>query len=205
MLRQFLSLVLRSKVLFYRMIATRVLHLSPNSYINRTTISDLIRNKERIQLGKNVQLHANLLLGNFQKLDIGDNVQINQNVTIGARSQAVEPFLTIGNNCDIGPGTIIDCSHRVEIGNDVIFSPNISIYTHLHNYQKKDVLIREQGESTAPVTIEDDVFIGKNATILMGVKIGKGAVIGAHSVVTKDIPEYAVCGGVPAKFIKYRK
>ncbi len=180
------------------------MEVSEYSYVNKTTISDFMRSKERIKLGNNVKLHANLLLGEFDELKIGDNVQINQNVTIGARSQAVEPFLTIGNNCDIGPGTIIDCSHRVEIGNDVIFSPNISIYTHLHNYQKKDVLIREQGESTAPVTIEDDVFIGKNATILMGVKIGKGAVIGAHSVVTKDIPEYAVCGGVPAKLIKYR-
>jgi len=195
---------LHAKLLFYRLIATKVMGVSEYSYVNKTTISDFMRSKERIKLGNNVKLHANLLLGEFDELKIGDNVQINQNVTIGARSEAVEPLLTIGKNCDIGPGTLIDCSDRVEIGNDVIFSPNISIYTHLHNYEKKDVLIREQGESTAPVIIEDDVFIGKNATILMGVKIGKGAVIGAHSVVTKDIPEYAVFGGVPAKFIKYR-
>lgn len=204
MFKRFLSIILHTKLLFYRLIATKVMEVSEYSYVNKTTISDFMRSKERIKLGNNVKLHANLLLGEFDELKIGDNVQINQNVTIGARSKAVEPFLTIGNNCDIGSGTLIDCSNRVEIGNDVIFSPNISIYTHLHNYEKKDVLIREQGESTAPVTIEDDVFIGKNATILMGVKIGKGAVIGAHSVVTKDIPEYAVFGGVPAKFIKYR-
>lgn len=197
-------MILHAKLLFYRLIATKVMGVSEYSYVNKTTISDFMRSKERIKLGNNVKLHANLLLGEFDELKIGDNVQINQNVTIGARSEAVEPLLTIGKNCDIGPGTLIDCSDRVEIGNDVIFSPNISIYTHLHNYEKKDVLIREQGESTAPVIIEDDVFIGKNATILMGVKIGKGAVIGAHSVVTKDIPEYAVFGGVPAKFIKYR-
>jgi len=202
--KRFLSIILHAKLLFYRLIATKVMEVSEYSYVNKTTISDFMRSKERIKLGNNVKLHANLLLGEFDEFKIGDNVQINQNVTIGARSQAVEPFLTIGKNCDIGPGTLIDCSHRVEIGNDVIFSPNISIYTHLHNYEKKDILIREQGESTAPVIIEDDVFIGKGATILMGVKIGKGAVIGAHSVVTKDIPEYAVCGGVPAKLIKYR-
>lgn len=63
----------------------------------------------------------------------------------------------------------------------------------------------EQGMRTAPVTIGNDVWIGMRSIIMPGVNIGDGSVIGAGAVVTKDVPAYAIVGGVPAKVIKYRK
>lgn len=71
-------------------------------------------------------------------------------------------------------------------------------------FERTDIPIRDQGHEAGSIIIEDDVWIGANATILKGVTIGHGAVIGAASVVTSDIPEYAVAVGNPAKVKKYR-
>ena len=80
------------------------------------------------------------------------------------------------------------------------------IITVNHNTERIDIPMREQG-SLPPqkVTICDDVWIGARVIILPGVTIGKGSIIAAGAVVTKNVPEYAVVGGVPAKVIKYRK
>lgn len=75
-----------------------------------------------------------------------------------------------------------------------------------HEMSRRDIPMRLQGDSVSkPVVIGDDVWIGARSIILKGVHIGKGAVIAAGAVVTKDVPEYAIVGGVPAKVIKYRE
>ena len=75
-----------------------------------------------------------------------------------------------------------------------------------HKYNRLDIPIGHQGaEPKTPLTIDDDVWIGARAMILPGCKhIGKGVIVGAGSVVTKDIPDYAIVGGNPARVIKYR-
>ncbi|TOB35760.1 hypothetical protein CGK06_26050 [Vibrio parahaemolyticus] len=73
-----------------------------------------------------------------------------------------------------------------------------------HKFSDIDKYIKEQGYQNAPIVIGNDVWIGFNSTILPGVSIGDGAVIAAHSVVTKDVPSYTVVGGIPAKEIKKR-
>ena len=114
------------------------------------------------------------------------------------------PELEIGNNSGIG----VDCKlyGPVRIGNDVMMGPEVIAYTVSHCFENPDILIREQGyKELQPITIGDDVWIGRRVMLLPGVSIGKGAVIGAGAVVTKDVPEFAVVGGVPAKIIKWRK
>lgn len=78
------------------------------------------------------------------------------------------------------------------------------ILTSTHNSNRRDIPIREQGMFRAPVRIGTDVWIGARVIILPGVTIGNGAIIGANSVVSKDIPPNTIVGGVPAKFIKER-
>lgn len=92
------------------------------------------------------------------------------------------------------------------IGNYVQIAPYVWIMNAIHEYESLDKPMYEQkGYKTGRIIIKDDVWIGLRAIIMPGVTIGTGAVIGAGAVVTKDVPPYAVVGGVPAKVIKYRK
>ena len=91
------------------------------------------------------------------------------------------------------------------IGDNVMMGPDVVILTHTHNIDTPTLPMIEQGMRTDPVTIGNDVWIGMRSIIMPGVNIGDGSVIGAGAVVTKDVPAYAIVGGVPAKVIKYRK
>ena len=92
----------------------------------------------------------------------------------------------------------------MRIGDDVMMGPNVSIYTRNHAFERTDVPMNTQGVSDEKiVVIENDVWIGANSIILPGVTVSKGAIIGAGAVVTKDVPEYAIVGGNPAKVIKF--
>ena len=73
-----------------------------------------------------------------------------------------------------------------------------------HIYIDRNLPIKDQGKTYAPVTIKDNVWIGAKATILSGVTIGTGAIVGAGAVVTKDVPENSIVAGVPARIIKNR-
>ena len=90
----------------------------------------------------------------------------------------------------------------VTIGSHVNLAQGITITALNHNFEDKNKRIDEQGVSTKPVVIGDDVWIGANAVILPGVTIGKHAVVAAGAVVTTDVPDNTVVGGVPAKVIK---
>ena len=111
----------------------------------------------------------------------------------------------IGNGNGSGLGVNCSVHGPLEIGNKVMMGPDVVILTHTHNIDRTDIPMGDQGSRVAKVTIGNDVWIGMRSIIMPGVKIGNGAVIGAGAVVTKDVPDYAIVGGVPAKIIKYRK
>lgn len=126
------------------------------------------------------------LVRNFAEF-VGANVNIQCNATIS-------PTLVIGNNSGIGANSVI--GRGTVIGDNVMMGPECYIYTRNHAFSRTDIPMREQGmQDFEPVTIGNDVWIGARVTILPGVKIGNGCIIGAGSVVTKDIPDYAI-GGV---------
>lgn len=93
---------------------------------------------------------------------------------------------------------------NITIGDDVLIGPKTIIWGRDHGISK-DELIRKQQHIKAPIIIGNNVWIGANVTILKGVKIGDGAVIGAGAIVTKDIPEYSIAVGNPAKVVRFRK
>ena len=110
--------------------------------------------------------------------------------------------VSIGNNTGIGAYVHMWGSGGINIGNNVLIAAHCCITSLNHDYH--NTLIRNGEIIKRKVTIEDDVWLGYNTIVLPGITIGKGAVIGAGSVVTSDIPPYAIAVGNPAKVIKYR-
>ncbi len=113
--------------------------------------------------------------------------------------------LQIGDNSGIGYECFIEATGSVKIGSWVRMGPRVSMFTTNHNFNKKDTLVKQQGYSVGAIEIGDDVWLGANATIVSNVRIGRGAVIGAGAVVVKDVPDYAIAAGNPAKVIRYRE
>lgn len=128
--------------------------------------------------------------------------------SLGKRS-VIESFCCINNavgDVIIGDDTRIGIHNTiigpVTIGNHVNLAQGITVTALNHNFKDTSLRIDEQGFSTKPIVIEDDVWIGANAVILPGVTIGKHVVVAAGAVVTKDVPDNNIVGGVPAKEIK---
>lgn len=108
--------------------------------------------------------------------------------------------ITIGEDSIIGEGIFMDGRAPVKIGNHVDIASQVMIYSSEHDINSEDF-----HAALGPVEIGNYIFIGPRAIILPGVKIGKGAVIAAGAVVTKDVAEFAIVGGVPAQVIGERK
>ncbi len=144
---------------------------------------------------------------------IGDNFLMNNGKLFNAigRQQSCcfivqrNGVLKIGNNVGISDTAIV-CYKSVTISDNVTIGGNVVIYdTDFHSLNKEhrqDWAVDMQNTKCAPVIIERDAFIGAHSTILKGVTIGEGAIVGAGSVVTKSIPKNEIWAGNPAKFIK---
>lgn len=132
-------------------------------------------------------------------------IKIGKGSTIHMGARFFEPFrITIGEDSIIGEGALLDGRARLTIGNHVDIATDVMIYNSEHNVHAEH-FAAEDGVTTAPVVIQDYVFIGPRVIILPGVSIGKAAVVGAGAVVTKDIESFAIVGGVPAKQIGERQ
>ena len=127
--------------------------------------------------GKNINIEHGVFFASGRDIEIGDNSGIGVNARI------------------TGPLTI---------GDDVMIGPEVMIFTQNHETGRLDVPMRLQTAPKKPVVIGDDVWVAARVILLPGVKIGRGAIVGAGAIVTKDVPEYAVVGGNPAKIIKFR-
>lgn len=112
--------------------------------------------------------------------------------------------VSIGRNVTINEGVFIDGAGGVEIGDDCRIAHGSSFVSEDHVFDDPDMPIRLQGRRTAPIVLENDVWIGCGVRVMRGVRIGRGAVVGAGSVVTGDIPPCSVAVGVPARVIKRR-
>ena len=128
--------------------------------------------------GKNVNVEKGASFGHGFRIRIGDNSGL-------------------GVNCVIPDGSVI--------GRDVMMGPNCYVHARNHRFDRTDIPMRLQGYyENKPVIIDDDVWIGRNVTIMVGRHISKGTIVAANSVVTKDFPPYSVIGGNPARLIRNR-
>lgn len=120
--------------------------------------------------------------------------------------KAMAGKVTFGDYCTVNPFCVIyGLSGGLEIGNAVRIATQTVIIPGNHIFEDPDTQIRLQGIESKGVKIENDVWLGAGVRVLDGVTIGSGAVVAAGSVVTKDVPKYAVVGGVPAHVLKWRK
>ena len=125
-----------------------------------------------------------------------------KNVNI-CRQAVFSTKVCLGDNSGIGIRANI--SGPCSIGNNVIMGPDVTVFTANHRTDRVDIPIKYQGDTEPElVVIGDDCWIGYRAIILPGVRIGKGVVVGAGAVVTKDVPDYAVVAGNPARVVKIR-
>lgn len=128
-------------------------------------------------------------------------IKIGKGSTIHTRAKFYDPRnIEIGEDTIIGEGVVLDGRAKLIIGNHVDIASEVMIYNSQHDIEDENFTAKDE-----EVVIEDYVFIGPRAIILPGVKIGKGAVVAAGAVVTKEVPPYAIVGGVPAKIIGERK
>jgi len=111
--------------------------------------------------------------------------------------------LEVGSNVLIHRGAFIDAEGGVKIGDNFVAAQNLVILSSTHNYEVPDLLPWDERKHLKPAIIEDNIWCGMNVIILPGVRIGEGAVIGAGSVVTRDVYPCAVVDSNPAKCIKF--
>jgi len=170
----------------------------------------VVRHPGRIHLGDNVVISEACILdartvSSDQALVLGNDVILSNNVMISCKDGVV----SVGERTGIGAQTIIQSTNQcpVSIGADVMIGPRAyMIGGGNYHTEKLDIPMREQGiKQDSGVCLKDDIWLGANVTVLGGVTIGAGAIIGAGSVVTKSVPDYAVCTGVPARVIKLRE
>lgn len=141
-------------------------------------------------------------------ISIGSNVTIGKGATITAyKTPNIIPTIVIGNNCSIGEGAHITAINSVTIGDNFLAGKRVTISDNSHGtislLESTANPISRPLVSKGSVIIGNNVWIGDKTTVLSNVSIGDGAIIGANSVVTKDVPSNSVAVGNPAKVIKY--
>ncbi|WP_203640782.1 acyltransferase [Levilactobacillus andaensis] len=153
-----------------------------------------VKNGQFIEVGAKVKFedYAEIQGLSTDLLIFGDYVTIGRATQIRPSSYygvgQIGKGFRIGSHSSIGPNSYIGCAGMIEIGNDVLIGPHVTIIAENHKFSDSAVDIKFQGVAQKGVTIEDNVWIGANVTILDGVTIGSGAVIGATTLVTKDVP-----------------
>lgn len=168
-----------------------------------------ITHGNHIKCGKNVKFEDYSEIHGLcsEGLSFGDNVTIGRGVMIRPSSYYGKDLgkgLVIGSNSSIGPYGYVGCSGRIVIGSNVMFGPRCSLFAENHIFKDKDSTIKSQGVKQKGIVIEDDCWIGSNVVILDGVTIGKGSVIGAGTLISKDVPENSVIIDKRNKETKHR-
>lgn len=138
----------------------------------------------------------------YKNILLGDLVSIGKNSFFTAEGGSIK----VGSHTAFNINVHINASvgGEIIIGKNCLIGPNVVMRTAGHRFDNVNTPIQKQEHIVGDIVIEDDVWIGTNAIILGKVHIGRGAVIGAGAVVTKDVPSMAISVGVPAKVIKYR-
>lgn len=168
----------------------------------------MIRSSRKIIIGSGVTINRGCSINALSKkgISIGENVNIGPECIIECSGVITElgEGIVIEDNVGISARTFIGARANVVIGHDTIIGPYCSIHAENHVFDDINKPIHSQPTSRKGIVIGSDCWIGAKATILDGVTIGKGCVVAAGAVVTRSLPDYSVAAGVPASVIKSR-
>jgi acetyltransferase-like isoleucine patch superfamily enzyme len=148
-------------------------------------------------LGRRVELTAPRGDG---RIIVGPWSWIGDGVSLRAHAGRV----TVGSKVIIGGGSSVNAFLDVSIGDRSLLAEGVHLTDFDHRTDRLDVAVKDQGIVTAPVRIGPDVWLGRNVTVLRGVDVGQGSVVGAQAVVTRDIPPFSIAVGVPARVVRSR-
>lgn len=164
-----------------------------------------IAHKEKI-LWKNVKFedYSEVHGLSTNGLKFGKNVTIDRYTSMRPSSYYGGYGLEMGENSSIGSYGFVGCSGKIKIGKNVMIGLRVSLFAENHNFSDVSTIIKEQGVNNKGITIEDDCWIGSGVIILDGVTIGHGSVIGAGTLVTKDIRAKSVVYDKRAKITHKR-
>lgn len=165
------------------------------------------------KFGKNSIIFSLAEVKSLDRISVGDNTRIGTQTLLrcfDADGEENQSTITIGDGVNIGDLTSITSAKQIVIGNGVrtgrmvLITDNSHGHTNLPDELEISPILRPI-VSKGPVVIEDNVWVGEKVSIMPNVRIGRGAIIAANAVVTKDIPEYAIAAGCPAKVLKIIK
>ncbi len=166
-------------------------------------------NTRRLHVGRSVTIEDDVKIDALSRggVWLGDNVSIGRFSVIectGVITHLGEGF-RIGRNSNLGDYGFVGAAGGVTIGEDVLIGQGVRFHSENHVITHTDVPMKSQGVTNRGIVVEDDVWLGSGVILLDGVRVGQGAVVAAGSVVNRDVPPYAIAGGVPAQILKYRK
>ncbi len=167
-----------------------------------------LRGRGQLTLGRAASIQHRVLIDARSKrgIAIGASSTIDEYATLRGSGviRKLGEGITIGDRTAIGMRNFLHGGGGIVIGDDCLLGPDVILISENHIADDLEIPIRAQGERRARILIEDDVWIGAKAVILAGVTVGRGAIVAAGAVVTKDVEPHAIVGGVPAREIGRR-
>jgi acetyltransferase-like isoleucine patch superfamily enzyme len=166
-----------------------------------------IRHPHKISIGNNVIIDDNCVLdakgGAESHITLEDNVLLSRNTILSCKGGTIE----LGDNTNIGMNCLMQSESSLRVGKNVL----LASYCYLvaggnHGIERTDIpIIQQPSVSRGGIVIEDNVWLGARVTVTDGVRVGRDSVAGAGAVIIRDVPEFVIVGGVPAKVLKERK
>jgi acetyltransferase-like isoleucine patch superfamily enzyme len=148
-----------------------------------------------------VVFEAGVLVFHPETISLGSNVYVGHNAILKGYHRNT---MTIGDNTWIGQQCFFHSAGGIQIGQRVGIGPGVRILTSVHQEEGREVPVLFSDLRFAPVLVEDDCDLGIGSILLPGVTVGRGSIVGAGAVVSKDVAPYSVVAGVPAKLIRMR-
>jgi acetyltransferase-like isoleucine patch superfamily enzyme len=165
----------------------------------------VLRGTRKIALGRGAQLEQGVVLDAKTEEPVGIRLGANTLVRAGSLLETGwTGSIVVGDRSQIGAHCEIRGLGGVVLGEDVMVAHGVAIVSGEHRYSDPEVAMVYQGNELGPVVIEDDVWLGANVVVLMNVRVGAHAIVGAGAVVREDVPAGAIAAGVPARIVGWR-